>query len=190
MSDRDIVLSWTPTRQEYERALGLWRDASGQRQRSRTRGATLAALGIILMGFAISSGGMKYPIAVLPLAGVIVIGAIWWRDRIPYWGLRSALRRTPSLVAPVEIRVSPETFTSRSDERIQRFAWSEFTARVDISDLVLLGMSPNSPAIAGIVPRSAASSEAAWDTFVSRARARVPLHPRLARMDQAPGSPR
>lgn len=181
--DRDLTLSWMPTRREYERAMRLWRDASGQRQRSRNRGATVAAAGFLLLMFVVTSGGGAKALAITAPLVLMVVGVVWWRDMVPYWGLRRALRKAPALLEPVTVTVDKEGLTSRTGTVSQRFDWSRFAAYVEIPDLLVLGLSPDSPAVSGILPRSAASSSGVWDAVTARARRSVPLHPRLAALE-------
>lgn len=180
---RDLTLSWTPTRQEYERALRLWRDASGQRQRARNRGATVAAAGFVLLVFILVSGGGNRGLAAAAPLVLLVVGIVWWRDVVPYWGLRRTLRRAPALLAPVEVTVDKDGLVTRTAGVTQRFDWKRFAAYVEIPDLLLLGLTPDSPAVSGILPRSAASSSHVWDSVTARVRRQVPLHPRLAHLE-------
>ena len=177
---RDLTLAWTPTEREYVRALRLWRDASGQRQRSRNRGATVCAAGFVLLVFVLVSGGGSKGLAVTAPLVLLVVGIVWWRDIVPVWGLRRTIRKAPALLEPVTITVDKDGLTSRTGTVSQRFDWNRFAAYVEIPDLLLLGLSPDSPAVSGIIPRSAASSANVWEAVTARARRNVPLHPRLA----------
>lgn len=181
--DRDLTLAWTPTRRDYQRALRLWRDASGQRQRSRNRGATVAVAGFILLMFVVTSGGGAKALAITAPLVLIVVGLVWWRDIVPYWGLRRTIRRAPALLEPVTITVDKGGLTSLTGSVSQRFDWTRFAAYVEIPDLLVLGLSPDSPAVSGILPRSAAGSSTVWDSVTARARRNVPLHPRLAAIE-------
>jgi len=179
---RELTLAWTPTQQEYVRALKLWRDASGQRQRSRNRGLTVVAAGLVLFVFVAASGGTRAVAVAAPLV-LVVVGFVWFRDLVPYWGLRRAIRKAPALLAPVTVTVDKDGITSVTGSVTQRFDWNRFAAFVEIPDLLLLGLSLDSPAVSGILPRSAASSTGVWDAVTSRARRSVPLHPRLAQLE-------
>ena len=180
---RDLTLSWTPTQREYERALRLWRDASGQRQRSRNRGATVCAAGFVLLGFVLVNGGGARVLALVAPLVLLVVGIVWWRDVVPRWGLRRAIRKAPALLEPVTVTVDKDGLTSSTGSVSQRFDWSRFAAYVEIPDLLLLGLSTESPAVSGILPRSSASSSNVWDAVTARARRNVPLHPRLAALE-------
>jgi hypothetical protein len=189
-SGSDLTLSWTPTLSEYERALKLWRDAAGQRQRSRNRGATVATAGFVLLVFVLLSGGSNRALAAVAPVVLLVVGLVWRSDLVPVWGLRRTVRRAPALLEPVTVTVGKDGLVSRTGAATQRFGWSSFTAYVEIPDMLLLGLSLDTPAVSGILPRSAASSTSVWDSVTARARRNVPLHPRLAHLEaQQPPRP-
>jgi hypothetical protein len=176
------TLQWTPTLQEYERALGLWRDASGQKQRMRNRGMAICVFAILLMGVALAQTRGTRLVVLLPLLLVLAIGVIWFRDLIPYWGLRRTVRSTPALLEPVTVTVDREGVRSTTASGSVFLEWPRWAAHIEIADLVLLGLSYESPAVSGILPRSAAPTGAAWDAVAARVRTTVPMHPRLVRL--------
>ena len=182
MSGGAQTLQWTPTLKEYERALGLWRDASGQKQRMRNRGMAISVFAIVLMGIVLANSRGSRLLAILPLLFVLAVGIAWFRDVIAYWGLRRTVASTPALLEPVTITVDKEGVRSTTPAGSVFVEWSRWVAHIEIADLVLLGLSYESPAVGGILPRSAAPTGAAWDAVTARIRTQVPLHPRVARL--------
>ena len=182
MSGGAQTLQWTPTVAEYERALGLWRDASGQKQRMRNRGMAISVFAVVLMGIVLANTRGARLIALLPLLLVLAIGVIWFRDLIPYWGLRRTLASAPALLDPVTITVDRDGLRSTTASGSVYFEWSLWAVHIEIADLVLLGLSYESPAVSGILPRSSAPTGAAWDAVTARIRTHVPQHPRVARL--------
>jgi len=124
---RELTLAWTPTQQEYVRALKLWRDASGQRQRSRNRGLTVVAAGLVLFVFVAASGGTRAVAVAAPLV-LVVVGFVWFRDLVPYWGLRRAIRKAPALLAPVTL-VMPSLSTVTVTGASSTGVWDAVTSR-------------------------------------------------------------
>lgn len=175
------TFSWAPTAADYEVALEVWRDASGARARTRMIGATLMAFGALVSIFALTQV-RSLGLAFIPLVGVVGIGWIWNRDLPARWGLRGALSRTPAMLEPTTIVVEREGLLVSNGTGSQRFAWSEFAACMETDDLMLLGLSLDSPAVSGILARKAAGSGTEWDTATARVRSHVPVHPRIAHL--------
>ena len=182
MSGGAQTLQWTPTLAEYERALGLWRDASGQKQRMRNRGMAISVFSIVLMGVVLANATGARLLALVPLLVVLAIGVVWFRDLIAYWGLRRTVASTPALLEPVTVTVDREGVRSTTASGSVVIEWARWAAHIEIADLVLLGLSYDSPAVSGILPRSSAATGAAWDAVTARIRTQVPLHPRLVHL--------
>jgi hypothetical protein len=175
------TLTWTPTAADYQTALAVWRDASGATARTRMMGATLMAFGAIVSIFALTQI-RALGLALIPLVGVVGIGWIWNRDLPSRWGLRGAISRSPAMLEPTTIVVEREGLLVSNGAGSQRIAWSEFAAHMETDDLMLLGLSLDSPAVSGILARRAAASGADWDTATARVRSHVPVHPRIAHL--------
>lgn len=175
------TFSWTPTTDDYETALAVWRGGSGASARTRMLGATLIALGAVLTIFSLTQL-RSLSLALVPLVGIVGIGFVWQRDLPARWGLRSAISRNPAMLQPTTVVVDKDGLLVSNPSGQQRLAWKEFTAQMESDDLMLIGITLDSPAVSGILPRSAASDGAAWDAATARIRSNVAVHPRIAHL--------
>ncbi len=101
---RTPTFSWTPTPQDYEVALRLWRDGSGAAARTRMMGATILALGFITTYFALT---LVRPIwlAVIPFVGIVGVGVLWFRDLPARLGLRQVVSSSPEMLQPLTLEL-------------------------------------------------------------------------------------
>ena len=177
------AFAWTPTVDDYERALRLWRAGSGAAARTRMIGATLMALGFITTYFSLTVI-RSVPLSVIPLVFVLGIGLVWFLDLPARIGIRQAVRSTPAMLQPLRVEVGTKGLTASNPSGSETFPWSGFAAYIESDELMLVGLSLDSPAAIGILPRDATTNGAAWDTATARVRANVPLHPRLAHLHE------
>lgn len=175
------VFAWTPTLDEYERALRLWRAGSGAAARTRMIGATLMGLGFITTYFSLTVI-RSVPLAVVPLVFVLGIGLVWFLDLPARMGIRQAVRSTPAMLQPLRVEVGAQGLTASNPSGTETFPWSAFAAYIESDELMLVGLSLDSPAAIGILAREAAADGAAWDAGTARVRANVALHPRMAHL--------
>ena len=178
---RTPTFSWTPTPQDYEVALRLWRDGSGAAARTRMMGATILALGFITTYFALT---LVRPIwlAVIPFVGIVGVGVLWSRDLPALLGLRQVVSSSPEMLQPLTLVVDKDGITASNPTGTETFPWSDFVAHIESGSMMLLGLTLDSPAAIGILKRDAAADGAAWDAATARARSQVPQHPRVAHL--------
>jgi hypothetical protein len=175
------TFTWTPTAQDYERALRLWRDASGAAARTRMIGATLMAFGFVVTVFTLTVLRAA-SLAFIPLVGVMGIGLVWYLDLPSRWGLRGAVARTPAMLQPTTVTVETDGLHVANPSGRDILPWSALAAHVESDELMLVGLSLDSPAVSGILSRSATTGGSAWDTAANRVRTHVPVHPRIAHL--------
>lgn len=172
---------WTPTPKDYEVALRLWRDGSGAAARTRMMGATLLALGFITTYFAVTLVRPAW-LALIPLVGIVGVGVLWFRDLPARIGLRQVVSSSPEMLQPLTLVVDQDGITASNPTGTEQFPWSAFVACIESDELMLVGMSLDSPAAVGILRRDAAVDGAAWDAATARVRSMVPPHPRIAHL--------
>ncbi len=181
MSSREPDFVWTPTTNDYEVALRLWRDGSGSASRTRMIGSTLLALGFIVTFVAVAYVHAGW-LALVPFVGIIGVGLMWWLDLPARLGLRQVVSSSPEMLQPLTQVVDGFGITASNPSGTERFPWSAFVAHIESDEMMVLGLSLGSPAAVGILKRDAASSASAWEAATARVRAQVPPHPRIAHL--------
>ncbi|MFN8158885.1 MAG: hypothetical protein U0R68_15820 [Candidatus Nanopelagicales bacterium] len=172
---------WTPTSQDYEAALRLWRDGSGSAARTRMLGSTLIAIGFVVTFVAVAYVHAGW-LALVPFLGIVGIGAMWWADLPARIGLRQVVSSTPEMLQPLSVVVDQRGLTATNPSGTEQFPWSVFVAYIESDTMMVLGMSLDSPAAVGILKEDAAVGDLTWETATDRVRANVDVHPRIAHL--------
>lgn len=170
---------WTPTPQDYESALRLWRDGSGSAARTRMMGSTLVAVGFVVTFAAVALVHASWW-ALVPFLGICGIGLMWWLGLPARIGLRQVVSSSPEMLQPLTVVVDDQGLTASNPTGTERFPWSSFVAYVESDTMMVLGLSLDSPAAVGVLKEEAAVSGPAWVATTDRVRASVDVHPRIA----------
>lgn len=172
---------WTPTAQDYESALRLWRDGSGGAARTRMMGSTLIAVGFIVTFVAVAFVHASWW-ALVPFLGICGIGLMWWLDLPARLGLRQVVSSSPEMLQPLTLVIDQKGITASNPTGTELFPWSAFAAFVESDSMMVLGLTLDSPAAVGVLKQDAAVSTTAWEAATDRVRANVDVHPRIAHL--------
>jgi hypothetical protein len=172
---------WTPTAQDYETALRLWRDGSGGAARTRMMGSTIIAIGFIITFVSVAFVHASWW-ALVPFLGICGVGLMWWLDLPARIGVRQVVSSSPEMLQPLTLVVDPRGITASNPTGTEQFPWSTFVAYVESDTMLVLGLTLDSPAAVGILKHDAAVSDDAWSAATDRVRANVDVHPRIAHL--------
>lgn len=172
---------WTPTAQDYESALRLWRDGSGGAARTRMMGSTLIAVGFVVTFVSVAYLHASWW-ALVPFLGICGVGLMWWLDLPARIGVRQVVSSTPEMLQPLTVVVDQRGLTASNPTGTEQFPWSSFVAYIESDTMMVLGRTLDSPAAVGILKVDSAVSHDAWSAATDRVRANVDVHPRIAHL--------
>jgi hypothetical protein len=179
--DLAITLTWTPTREDWERSVRVWRDVSGAARLRRIWGVVLILLGgsWLAVGLRAIAAGQSGALPwLLPPIVVTVLGIMNVTDLTGAFARARSLSKSPALLLPTSVTLTDADVFGGTALASQRFPWDFWAAVITLPDMLLLSTGVKVTETLLTLPRRGLLEPDQWDEMVTLVESNVPRHPR------------